>query len=98
MWVPEILAREFRKFWHVLRQWARPLLSSGDGCARRVHRGDKASALEDAIQNGGRQVLVMQHFSPLAERSIGGEDHGSFSQVAIVDDMKQDIAGVGTVR
>jgi hypothetical protein len=29
---------------------------------------DKASALEDAIQDGGRQVLVMQYLSPVAER------------------------------
>jgi hypothetical protein len=35
---------------------------------------DKASALEDAIQDGGRQVLVMQNLSPLAERLIGGEE------------------------
>jgi hypothetical protein len=39
LWVPEILAREFRKFWHVLQPLARPLLSSGDGYARRFHRG-----------------------------------------------------------
>ena len=58
---------------------------------------DKTSTLEDAIQDGGRQVLVMQHLSPLGERFIGGKDHGSFSQVAIVDDMKQDIGGLGTV-
>ena len=58
---------------------------------------DKASALEDAIQDGGRQVFVMQSLSPLAERFIGGKDHGSFSQVAMVDDMKQDIGGIGTV-
>jgi hypothetical protein len=39
----------------------------------------------------------MQDLSPLAERFIGGKDHGSFSQVAVVDDMKQDIGGVGAV-
>ena len=39
VWVPEILAREFRKFWHVLLQPARPPLSSGDACAPRAHRG-----------------------------------------------------------
>jgi len=52
LWVPEILAREFRKFWHVLLQPARPRLSSGDGCAPRAHRDDKTSTLEDAIQEG----------------------------------------------
>jgi len=28
---------------------------------------------------------------------LGGEDHRSFSQVAIVDHMKQNIGGIGTV-
>ena len=36
---------------------------------------DKTSTLEDAIQDSGRQVLVMQNISPLAERLIGGEDY-----------------------
>ena len=60
-------------------------------------RQDKASALEDAIQDSGGQVVIMQYLSPIAERFIGSKDHGSFSQVAIVDDMKQDIGGIGTV-
>ncbi len=58
---------------------------------------DKASAFEDAIEDGGRQVVVMQHLPPLAERFIGGKDHRSFSQMAMVDDMKQDIGGIGPV-
>jgi RNA-directed DNA polymerase len=47
----------------------------------------KKSALQDAIQDGGRQVLVVQHLSPLAERLIGSEDHRSFSQMPIVDSV-----------
>jgi hypothetical protein len=58
---------------------------------------DKASAFEDAIQDGGRQILVVQHSSPLAEGLIGGKDHRSFSQVAIVDHVKQNIGGIRTV-
>ena len=58
---------------------------------------DKASALKDAIQDGGRQIFVMQNLSSFAERLIRGEDHRSFSQVAIVDHMKQNIGGIGTV-
>ena len=58
---------------------------------------DEASTFENSIQDGGREVLVVQHPSPLAEWLIRGEDHRSFSQVAIVDDMKQDIGGIGTV-
>src|SRR6267378_2443276 len=38
VWVPEILARQFRKFWHVVLQPARPALSSDDACDPRVHR------------------------------------------------------------
>jgi hypothetical protein len=58
---------------------------------------DESSAFQNSIQDGGRQVVVVQHLSPLAERFIGGKDHRSLSQVAIVDDMKQDIGGIGTV-
>jgi len=32
---------------------------------------DEASALEDAVQDGGGQVLVVQDLSPLAERLVG---------------------------
>ena len=67
------------------------------GAPRGPIERDKASALEDAIQDGGRQVVVMQHLSPLAEWFIGGKDHGSFSQVAMVDHMKQNIGGIGAV-
>jgi len=38
VWVPEILAREFRKFWHVLLPAARPPLNLGDASAPRAHR------------------------------------------------------------
>jgi hypothetical protein len=39
---------------------------------------DKATALQDPVQDSGGQVFVMQDLSPLAERLIGGEDHGAF--------------------
>ena len=58
---------------------------------------DKASALEDTIQYGGRQIFVVQHLPPLAKRLIGGEDHRSFSQMPIVYHMKQNIGGIRTV-
>ena len=65
--------------------------------ARGSVKVDEASTFQNSIQDGGRQVLVVQHPSPLAERLIGGKDHRSFSQMAIVDDMKQDIGGIGTI-
>jgi hypothetical protein len=49
---------------------------------------DKASALEDVIQDGGREIFVMQNLPPFVEGLIRGEDHRSFSQVASVDHMK----------
>lgn len=58
---------------------------------------DEASTFQDSIQDSGRQVLVVQHLSPLAERLISGKDHRSFSQVAIIDHMKQNIGRIGTV-
>ena len=58
---------------------------------------DQTSALEDTIQDGGGQVFVMQNLSPFAEWLIGGEDHGSFSQVAIVDHVEHDVGGIGAV-
>ena len=55
-----------------------------------------------AIQNGFETFCtsaaeLVEDLSPLAERLIGGEDHRSFSQVAIVDHMKQNIGGIWTV-
>jgi len=49
------------------------------------------------IQDGGRQVIVMQNLSPLAERLLVVKINRSFSQMAIVDHMKQNIGGIGTV-
>ena len=58
---------------------------------------DQTSVLEDTIQDGGCQVFVMQNLSPLAKWFIGGEDHGSFFQVAIVDHVEHHIGGIGAV-
>ena len=57
----------------------------------------KSSTLQDAIQDGGRKILVVQDLLPFAEWFVSGEDHRSFSQMTIVDDMKQDIGSIGTV-
>jgi hypothetical protein len=58
---------------------------------------DEASALEDAIADGRRQVLVVQDPSPLPERFVGGENHGAFPEVSVVDHMEQDVGGIGSV-
>jgi hypothetical protein len=64
---------------------------------RRSIELDKASAFQNAIEDGGCQILIVQNLSPLAKRFIGGENHGSFSQVTIVDHVEQDIGSIWTV-
>ena len=46
---------------------------------------DKASPFEDSIEDCGCQVFVVQNPSPLTERLVEGEDHGPFSEMAIVN-------------
>src|SRR2546429_268269 len=57
---------------------------------------DEASTLQDSIQNGGRQILVVQHLSPRAERLVRGEDHRPLLEVAMVHHMVQHIGGIGS--
>jgi len=58
---------------------------------------DKASPFEDSIEDGSCQVFVVQHLSPLTERLVGGEDHGPFSEMAIIHHMEQNIGSVGAI-
>src|SRR5207244_5205808 len=59
---------------------------------------DEASTLQDSIQNGGRQILVVQHLSPRAERLVRGENDRPLLEVAMVHHMVQHIGGIGSVR
>src|SRR5256884_3355651 len=51
---------------------------------------DEASTLQDSIQNGGRQILVVQHLSPRAERLVRGENHRPLLEVAMVHHMRSE--------
>ena len=55
---------------------------------------NEPSALQDAIEDGGRQILVVQHLSPFTQGLVGSEDHGPLTQVPVVHDMKKDVGGV----
>src|SRR5256712_13106509 len=44
---------------------------------------NEPSALQDAVEDGGRQILVVEHLPPFIQRLIGSEDHGPFAQVAV---------------
>src|ERR1700694_48389 len=64
------------------------------GPSRGTIEVNQAAALQDTIQDGSCEVLVVQHLSPFTEWLVGGKDHGPFSQVAIINDMKQDVGSV----
>jgi hypothetical protein len=59
---------------------------------------DEAAVLEDTVDNGVCHVVIVQGVAPLGEgRLVGGEDHGPATQVPVVDDVEQDVGGVGAV-
>jgi len=58
---------------------------------------NEPSTFQDPIQNSGRQILIVQHLAPRAERLVGGEDHGPLLQVAMVHHMEEHIGGIGPI-
>lgn len=65
------------------------------------HRGpiepEQAAALEHAIDDGLREVVVMQDAAPGVQRLVRREDHRAAPTMPFVDDMKQHVCGVGAV-
>ncbi|GAC1455772.1 MAG: hypothetical protein PVSMB1_05340 [Gemmatimonadaceae bacterium] len=59
---------------------------------------EDSAALENAVDDRLRQVLIMQHAPPSRERLIRGEDHGALSPMAIVDHVEEHVRGVRAVR
>ena len=57
----------------------------------------QAPALEHAIDDRLRQILVVKHPAPGGERLVGGEDHRATALVAIVDDVEEHVRRVGAV-
>ena len=66
-----------------------------------AHRGpvevEQATALEDAIDDGGGEVVVVEHGAPVAGVLVGGEDHRAGRVVALGHDVVENVRGVGTV-
>jgi hypothetical protein len=58
---------------------------------------DEASTFQDSIEDGSRQVLVVQHLSPLTEGLVGSKDHRPFSEIAVTYHMEQNIGSVGAI-
>ena len=65
-----------------------------------AHRGpfqaDDAPALEDAVDDGLGQVVVVQGRASVIERLVGGEQVAAVLDAAGVDEMEQDVGGVGS--
>ena len=61
-----------------------------------VHRDD-AVALEAAVKDRLGQVVVVQRRAPVLERLVGGEQQRTPLEAAGVDDVEEDIGGIGAV-
>ncbi len=53
--------------------------------------------LEDAVDDGLGEVLVVQDAAPGTEGLVGGEDHRALAAVPVVDHMEEHVGGVGAV-
>ena len=67
----------------------------------RAHRGPveakKSAALEDAIDDRIGEIVVVKDSAPTTRMFIGREDHRATSDVAIVDDVIEDVRGIVAV-
>ena len=62
-----------------------------------IEREDPA-ALEDAIDDGKRQVLVVQDAAPGRDGLLCREDHRALFPMAIIDDVEEHISRIRAVR
>jgi hypothetical protein len=67
------------------------------GADGRAVESEQATAFEDPINDGVGEVLVVQDGAPGLGVLVGGEDHGALADMAIVDDMEQDVGGFAAV-
>ena len=58
---------------------------------------DEAAAFEDAVGDGVGQVGVVKDAAPVGQGLVGGEEHGLAVQVPVVDELEEDVGGVGAV-
>ncbi len=68
------------------------------GPERRSVEAKEATALEDAVDDGIGEIVVVQDVAPALRVLVGGEDHRPAADVAIVDDVVEDVRGVVAVR
>jgi hypothetical protein len=57
----------------------------------RAVEAEETAPLEDAVDDGDGEVLVVQDLAPGVEGLVGGEDHRAPLEVALVDDVVEDV-------
>jgi hypothetical protein len=58
---------------------------------------EETAALEDAVQDRLGEIGIVQDPAPRGERFVRREKHRAMMQVAFVDDVEEDVGGVGPV-
>ena len=57
-----------------------------------------SAVLKHAVDDGLSEVMVVQDVTPRGQRRlVGSEQHRAATLVAFVDDVEQDVGGVGSV-
>jgi hypothetical protein len=67
------------------------------GAERGAVEAEDPAAFEDAVDDGRRQVGVVEHAAPALEGLVGREDHRATAQVAVVDDVEEHVGRVASV-
>ena len=67
------------------------------GAHGRSVESEESTALEDAVDNRLGEILVVKNLPPGGGGLVGGEDHGTFSSMTIVDDVEEHVGSVGPV-
>jgi hypothetical protein len=57
----------------------------------------QAAALKDAVDDGMREIVIVQDVSPGGERLVGGEDHGASAPMPVVDHVEEHVGSIGTI-
>ena len=58
---------------------------------------DVAAAFQDAVEDGLGEIRVVEDPPPGGQGLVGREDQGAVVQMAVVDDLEEDVGGVGAV-
>jgi hypothetical protein len=58
---------------------------------------EESTPFEDPVDDRIGEIVIMQDVAPAPWMLVGGEDHGPSVDVAVVDDVVEDVGGVVAV-